>query len=154
MSLLQRHSRLGYSVSIELTQALERTGMVTPPDAAGYRSLMPLALSRQPPAPLRGPREWCEAWAGDPFERGDGGDVGNPETPPIWLFGQAHGDALNIDAEPDVERANETNQSTNSCAIRSTVTPPSCSQQSTVNPSRNTNSSPDITNLGCRVGGI
>jgi hypothetical protein len=48
--------------------------------------------------------ELFEAWAGDPLEGGDGGDVGSLLSPAIWLFGIEHGDAVNTKQEPEVER--------------------------------------------------
>jgi hypothetical protein len=95
ISLLQRHLRVGYSRGIELSHALEAAGIVTPAGQDGYRGLTSYARSlRSVDSPLS-VRELCEAWALDPFEGGDGGDAGSPESRSIWVFGQEHGDAIN-----------------------------------------------------------
>lgn len=105
VSLLQRHFRLGYSAGLELAQALEKADIVTPPGQDGFRHLTSRAQALRQAATQPSARELCEAWAGDPFEGGDGGDVGSPESPSIWLFGQEHGDAANIEQEPEVDRS-------------------------------------------------
>jgi len=104
VSLLQRHFRLGYHAAIDLAHALESAGIITSRGMDGYRSLTPHALSLRPSHQPPSARELFEAWAGDPFEGGDGGDAGSPEAPSIWLFGQEHGDALNIEQEPETSR--------------------------------------------------
>lgn len=103
VSLLQRHFRLGYGAGTELARALESAGIVTPPGSDGFRNLTPFAMSLRPAA-APDTRELCEAWAGDPFEGGDGGDAGSPDAPSIWLFGQEHGDALNLGPVPEASR--------------------------------------------------
>lgn len=105
VSLLQRHLRLGYSAAGELMQELEKSGIVTPPGPDGYRALTPHARALRQEMNQPTARDLCEAWAGDPFEGGDGGDVGSPESPSIWLFGQEHGDAINIAEEAVASRS-------------------------------------------------
>lgn len=101
VSLLQRHFHLGYNTSLELVGALETAGIATPPGPDGQRTLTASAKSLKPPAPPPAPRERCEAWAGNPFEGGDGGDAGSPEAPSIWLFGQEHGDPVRAVPQPE-----------------------------------------------------
>jgi hypothetical protein len=104
VSLLQRHLSLSYSAGVDLAQILENAGVITPAGLDGYRALTPFAMSLRPSAPQPTVRELCEAWASDPFEGGDGGDIGSPDMPSIWLYGQEHGDALNIEPEPQTSR--------------------------------------------------
>lgn len=99
VSLLQRHFRLGYAAGLSLMAALEASGIVAAPGLDGQRKLTPhaLTLGREKTQPTV--RELFEAWACNPFEGGDGGDVGSPESPSTWLFGIEHGDAANISQE-------------------------------------------------------
>lgn len=99
VSLLQRHFRLGYSAGLSLMAALEASGIVTAAASNGQRALTPFALSLSRSTIELSARERFEAWACDPFEGGDGGDAGGPESPSTWLFGIEHGDAINISKE-------------------------------------------------------
>lgn len=104
VSLFQRQFRIGYSEGMGLVQALEGRGMITPPGTDGYRMLTAQAYSLRQERNQPTARNLFEAWAGDPFEGGDGGDVGSQMSPSIWLFGMEHGDAVNIEQEPELDR--------------------------------------------------
>lgn len=104
VSLLQRQFRIGYSESVGLVQALEERGIIAAPGIDGYRMLTAQAHSLRQEMNQPSARDLFEAWAGDPFEGGDGGDVGSQTSPSIWLFGTEHGDAVNIEQEPELDR--------------------------------------------------
>lgn len=40
ISLLQRRMKIGYSIALNVMDALEQTGMLTKPDSVGFRTLI------------------------------------------------------------------------------------------------------------------
>lgn len=84
VSLLQRHFRLGYQAGQTLAHVLEKSGIITPVGANGFRALTPYARSLRLAQTQPSARELFEAWACDPFE---GGTVATPEAPRPRRYG-------------------------------------------------------------------